>query len=164
MFKSVLCGFVFILAVNNVAYSAEHVADKVLVLKSKRQLHLIYQDKIYKTYNINLGRSPIGHKKKQGDKRTPEGLYTIDFRNPDSKFTLSLHINYPSRQDRAAAKARGESPGGDIFIHGLPNGNEEYAHLYRKNDWTDGCIALTSDDIRQLWQEVKNGTRIEIRP
>jgi len=163
MYKFVVCFFILTLSINNVALSAALV-DKVVVLKSKRLMYLMHQDTIYKTYKISLGRQPMGHKKQQGDARTPEGDYMIDFRNPDSQFTLSLHINYPLQRDRKAAQARGVSPGGDIYIHGLPNGRENYAHLYARRDWTDGCIALSNKDIRAFWQEIKNGTPIEIRP
>ena len=149
---------------NAVVNGKEVYADKVLVLKSQRILHLYKDGESIRQYQISLGQNPKGHKQRQGDSRTPEGHYIIDFRNPKSRFHLSLHINYPSSKDRAAAHKRGVSPGGDIFIHGLPNGLELGGRLYRRNDWTDGCIAVSNEEIREIWRMVKNGTPIEIRP
>ena len=164
MLRTILYAFIGIFCVNIPVFSADEAADKVLVLKAKRKLHLLRHGRIYKTYKIRLGRQPLGHKIRQGDGRTPEGTYLIDFRNPNSAFTLSLHINYPSEKDRQAAKLRGDSPGGDIYIHGLPNGQKTFTRYFQSTDWTDGCIALSNEDIHSLWQEVKNGTAIEIRP
>jgi len=154
----------FILALNNPLLAKEEFAEKVLVLKSKRELQLFKNGKTFKTYDIGLGQQPRGHKTQQGDSRTPEGHYVIDFRNPRSKFTLSLHINYPKQNDIKRARARGVSPGGDIFIHGLPNGMRDFGKIFKNNDWTDGCIAVSNKTIRELWRLVKNGTPIEIRP
>jgi len=138
--------------------------DKVYVVKSKRQLHLMYKSQIVKSYAIGLGHQPTGHKQRQGDSRTPEGKYLIDYRNPASQFHLSLHINYPNKADRKRAQAKGQSPGGEIFIHGLPNGMDDNESLYRHRDWTDGCIAVSNAAIEDIWRRVKNGTPIEIVP
>lgn len=139
-------------------------ADKVLVIKHRRLLMLMYRGKVVRRYRIALGFQPKGHKRQQGDGRTPEGNYVIDWRNPKSRFTLSLHINYPNRVDRASARRRGVDPGGDIFIHGLPNGATAIGRAHSARDWTLGCIAVTSDEIREIWKAVPNGTPIEIRP
>ena len=139
-------------------------ADKVLVDKSERKMWLISHGEFYREYNISLGDNPIGHKQQMGDERTPEGLYIIDYRNPQSSYHLSLHINYPDNKDKAAAKKRGVHPGGNIFIHGLPNGYEMMAADFKGRDWTDGCIAVNNNEIEEIWKLVKNGTEIEIRP
>lgn len=109
---------------------------------------------------LQLGRAPMGHKQFEGDSRTPEGLYTIDTRNPSSQFYLSLRISYPNAADRAFAAQYGRSPGGDIFLHGQPNG---YPGARVPGDWTDGCIALSNEEIAELWALVPDGTPIEIR-
>ena len=139
-------------------------ADKVLVDKSDRKMWLIANGKKYREYSISLGDNPIGHKQQEGDEKTPEGNYTIDFRNPNSRYHLSLHIDYPNTEDKARAKARGVSPGGDIFIHGLPNGLSWTPAAFQGRDWTDGCIAVNNDEIKELWALIKNGTPIEITP
>lgn len=139
-------------------------ADEVLVVKSKRKMYLIREGEIFQEYRISLGDSPVGHKGKEGDKRTPEGRYIIDYRNPQSRFHLSLHINYPSDTDLQSALDKGVSPGGEIFIHGLPNGMAHQAIEFKGRDWTDGCIAITNTEIMQFWTLVKDGTPIEIKP
>jgi murein L,D-transpeptidase YafK len=139
------------------------VADKVLVIKSARELQLLGGNQVLKTYRIALGRNPKGGKTHQGDARTPEGSYRIDWRNPQSRFHLSLHISYPSAQDRKRARALGKSPGGDIMIHGMANGYGWIGRFHRWVDWTSGCIAVTDDEIEEIWRAVPNGTPIEIR-
>ena len=137
-------------------------ADLVLVDKSDRVLTLYAGETVLRTYRgIQLGDAPEGHKRFQGDERTPEGRYTIDFGNPQSAYYLSLHISYPNESDRAYAAGQGRSPGGDIFIHGQPN---RLPAGRLPGDWTDGCIALSDDEIAELWQMVPDGTPIEIRP
>ncbi len=139
-------------------------ADKVLVLKKQRKLKLLKDGEVLKSYRISLGFRPEGHKEKEGDGKTPEGTYTIHTRNPKSSFHLSLRVDYPNERDRAAAAARGDNPGGDIYIHGLPNGTRDPAPQYRHQDWTWGCIAVGNRDIEEIWHAVDNGTPIEIRP
>ena len=137
-------------------------ADRILVDKSDRTLTLFAGGQPIRTYRgIQLGDAPEGHKRFQGDERTPEGRYTIDARNPASAYHLSLRISYPDAADRAYAAARGRSPGGDIFIHGQPNALPA-GRL--PGDWTDGCIALANAEIEEVWQAVPDGTQIEIRP
>ena len=100
----------------------------------------------------------------KGDNRTPEGFYTIDGRNPGSHYHRSIHVSYPNAQDRARAKKLGKDPGGDIFIHGLPNGQGWIGKAHVLHDWTLGCIAVTDEEIEEIWKLVPNGTVVEIRP
>lgn len=120
-------------------------------------MFLMHGDKALKSYDIGLGFAPLGHKTREGDGRTPEGEYTIDRRNPNSRYYLSLGISYPNAEDRAYAAAKGVSPGGDIFIHGRPK-------RYRKapDDWTFGCIAVSNREMQQVYAMVKDGTPITI--
>lgn len=139
-------------------------ADAVLVLKSERRMQLLKEGMVLKTYKIALGGNPVGHKQREGDMRTPEGHYIIDRRNSRSAFHLSLRISYPSPDDTKYAVNKGWSPGGDIMIHGLPNGLGYGGRLHRISDWTAGCIAVTNPEIEEIWAAVSDGTRIEIRP
>ncbi|MCA1662639.1 MAG: L,D-transpeptidase family protein [Novosphingobium sp.] len=135
--------------------------DLVRVDKSERTLTLYAGDTMVRTYRgIQLGDAPVGPKRFQGDERTPEGRYTIDYGNPNSAYHLSLHISYPNAADVAYARARGRSPGGLIFIHGQPNGRAGRV----AGDWTDGCIALANAEIEELWALVGDGAEIEIVP
>lgn len=135
--------------------------DQVLVSKSARTLTLYGNGKALRTYRgIQLGDDPTGHKRFLGDERTPEGRYVIDYRNPASRYHLSLHISYPNAQDRAYAREQGRNPGGDIFIHGQPNGYPARVG----GDWTDGCIALSDAEIEDMWEAVPDGTVIDIYP
>ncbi len=137
-------------------------ATRLLVDKSDRLLIAYDGDREIARYtNIRFGDAPQGHKQFEGDERTPEGNYTINGRNPKSAYHLSLRISYPNAADRAFAKARGRSPGGDIFIHGQPN---RWPGPTLTNDWTDGCIALSNAEIAQLWKIVPDGIPITIRP
>ena len=141
-------------------------ADFVLIDKSERTLWL-YRDgeEIRRYTGLQFGDAPAGHKRFEGDERTPEGRYLINYRNPQSSYHLSLHISYPNAADRAYAQARGRSPGGAIFIHGQPNALPLADRGARvPGDWTDGCIALSNAEIEQLWTAVPDGTPIEIRP
>lgn len=139
-------------------------ADKVVVIKSKRVLMLMKQGDIFKTYKVALGREPSGQKIRAGDKKTPEGTYTLDSRNPDSKFHLAIHISYPNESDILNAHRQGVPPGGDIMIHGLPHTLGRVGKLHRLSDWTNGCIAVTNTEIEEIWQLVPDGTPIEIKP
>ncbi len=146
--------------------SADDTADMIWVQKSERRLHLLRGYEIVRSYPIALGKSPTGHKLAAGDSRTPEGLYLIDWRNPDSDFHLSLHISYPDANDLRRAARRGMDAGDDIMIHGQPddaprNGRSREAGGF---DWTDGCIALHNSDMEEVWQLVADGTPILIDP
>jgi murein L,D-transpeptidase YafK len=132
-------------------------ADEIRVDKSERRMELLRGGKLLRSYRIALGDAPVGHKRQQGDERTPEGRYRITFRNDKSRFHLSLRVSYPNEADRAQARKRGVDPGGDIMIHGsTPPG-------YTR-DWTDGCIAVTDSEIEEIWKLVPVGTPITIQP
>jgi murein L,D-transpeptidase YafK len=139
-------------------------ADRVLVEKTKRRLTLLSDGQILKQYRISLGRNPVGTKVRDGDNRTPEGIYHIDYRIQDSDYHMALHISYPSEADRRRARQMGYSPGGSIMVHGLKNDDDEIAYYHGYFDWTKGCIAVTNAEIEEIWQLVPNGTTIEIRP
>lgn len=142
---------------------------QVNVYKAERRLELLYQQQIIKRYSMRLGFEPIGHKVKEGDGKTPEGNYLIDWRNPNSQFYKSLHISYPNAQDKAKAKALGVSAGGDIMIHGSANNRQIQAlpkmmEYMPRNDWTWGCIAVKNVDMDEIWRLVDNGIPITIFP
>jgi murein L,D-transpeptidase YafK len=139
-------------------------ADFILVDKSDRQMTLFAKGQVLNSYRIVLGGNPEGHKQQQGDSRTPEGRYTIDRKIPNSKFTRGLGISYPNAQDRARAKARGVDPGGAIVIHGSPDYIEPLYTVGGYVDWTDGCVALPTAQMREVYDMVPVGTPIEIRP
>ena len=140
------------------------VAEKVVVEKEIRKLHLIKGDQIFRTFDIALGFVPVGDKEAEGDNKTPEGTYTLDTRNPDSDYFLSIHISYPNSGDWRKAKAKGVSPGGQIMIHGQPNTPTYSVAYYRKQDWTNGCIAVSNSDMIDIWLMTPNDIPIEIRP
>ncbi|WAG78091.1 L,D-transpeptidase family protein [Metapseudomonas furukawaii] len=138
--------------------------DKVLVVKSERKLLLMNRGDVLKSYRISLGKQPVGPKLREGDQRTPEGFYWIDWRKTSDKFNLAMHISYPNARDAAKAREKGVPPGGMIMIHGTPL-DEEYPEWYFHTlDWTEGCIAMKNADMREIWSLVKDGTLIEIRP
>ncbi|MGP5575502.1 L,D-transpeptidase family protein [Psychrobacter faecalis] len=138
------------------------VVDKVFVDKSARTLQLLSDNKMIKTYHIALGGNPVGHKQQQGDQRTPVGSYTLDYKNEKSGYYRSIHISYPNTTDKARAKSRGVSAGGDIMIHGQKNGFGALGLLNQQRDWTDGCIAVTDNEMDEIMAAVKVGTSIEI--
>jgi len=139
-------------------------ADRVLVLKAKRKLYLLHGGQVLRRYPIALGRRPSGPKTREGDGRTPEGVYQLDWRNPDSRFYRSMHISYPDGNDLRRAAARGVPPGGEIMIHGQPPGLDGADGRSIRRDWTEGCIAVTNAAIDEIWNLVDDGTIIEIRP
>ena len=132
--------------------------------KAERELLLVAGGETLKRYHIALGGHPRGHKTQEGDRRTPEGVYRIAGRNPRSAYHLSLRISYPNEDDRIQTVHRGVSPGGDIMIHGLPNGFGWIGRLHRWVDWTAGCIAVTDSEIEEIWRSVPDGTPVEIKP
>lgn len=142
---------------------AQAQADEILVIKSARALHLLRDGETIRSYDISLGAAPEGHKQSEGDERTPEGRYKIDWRNPNSVAHLSLHISYPNAADQATAEAAARDPGGNIMIHGLPNGWGALGALHLMRDWTDGCIAVTNAEMREIWSLLPNGTPITIK-
>jgi murein L,D-transpeptidase YafK len=156
--------FCVVLPLSREAVASLEKADKVIVIKSKRILMLMKDGEILKAYKVALGKSPQGRKTKAGDKRTPEGTYTLDSRNPDSKFHLAIHISYPNDSDVQVAQKLGVPPGGDIMIHGLAENFKEMGKRHRFADWTDGCIAVTNQEIEEIWRLVPDGVPIEIKP
>ena len=140
--------------------------DLVKVDKSERSLSLISQGQVLYRFAVRLGGTPLGHKQREGDRRTPEGRYLLDFRKADSAFYRALHVSYPNRDDRANARRLGVPPGGVIMIHGQPNGLQLTADstVTIPYDWTDGCIALSNADMTTLWNLVQVPTPIEIDP
>ncbi len=133
---------------------------QILLDKSDREMYLLHNNKVLKKYSVDLGFAPAGHKAIEGDGRTPEGVYRVNRRNPNSRFHLSIGISYPNNQDRAKANALGKSPGGDIFIHGGPR----LAINKGKKDWTAGCISVTNKEIEVIYAMVQDGTPIYIKP
>jgi murein L,D-transpeptidase YafK len=129
----------------------------VVVNKGQRRMHLLHNETVLESYDIQLGFAPYGHKQFKGDGRTPEGLYRIDRRNPNSKFHLSLGISYPNARDVEVAEAMGKSPGGDIFIHG-----QKHPSKTDKSDWTWGCIAVKNPEIERIYAMVRTGTPIAL--
>ncbi len=139
-------------------------ATFVYVDKSARQLFVFSGKQLLLQYPIALGGAPIGHKQQQGDRRTPEGRYVLDWKNPDSRYHRAIHVSYPGPADRAAARQRGVDPGGDIMIHGQPNHAPMPAAALQRHDWTDGCIALTDAQMDALWDVVDVPVPILIVP
>ncbi len=139
-------------------------ADAIVVDKSRRLIHLFYQDRLIKTFKIGLGSNPKGAKQQAGDGKTPEGSYFIDSRNSGSDYHLSLHISYPDQEDINSARRNGVEPGGAIMIHGLPN--ERWKHLFIRHpsDWTKGCVAVNDNEIEAIWDLVHVGTPIDLCP
>jgi murein L,D-transpeptidase YafK len=140
------------------------LADRVVVLKSRRLLELLHDGRVLESFPIALGREPYGPKRQEGDGRTPEGVYRIDYRSMQTKYTRALHISYPDENDRERANALHVDPGGAIFIHGLPNdyGPLDPPQWYK--DWTEGCISVGNAAIVKIWDAVPEGTPVEIRP
>ncbi len=133
----------------------------LVVEKQARLLTLFRNGQALKTYPIALGGNPVGHKQHEGDQRTPEGTYSIDFKNPDSAFHLSLKISYPNAEDSERARRRGLDPGGMIMIHGVGDRSPRWR---RSKDWTDGCIAVSDAAIEEIWELVDENTPVVIRP
>jgi L,D-peptidoglycan transpeptidase YkuD (ErfK/YbiS/YcfS/YnhG family) len=139
-------------------------ADKILIEKQARRLSLLSKGEVIKSYKIALGGNPVGPKERQGDNKTPEGTYRIDARNGNSDFHLSLHISYPNAHDKKRAKKLGVSPGGDIMIHGIKNGFSQVGASHAATDWTEGCIAVTNQEMEEIYKFVPIGTVVEITP
>jgi murein L,D-transpeptidase YafK len=138
-------------------------ADRVVVMKSGRELVLFRDSKVLKRYRISLGQTPVGPKKRAGDKKTPEGVYRITEHKRDSAYHLALRISYPGANEIQQAKAAGVNPGSDIMVHGIRNGLGFLGRLHRLVDWTAGCIAVTNPEIQEILSAVPVGTVIEIR-
>ena len=143
---------------------AQAAVDHVVVKKSERRLYLMDGSRTLYSYRISLGDHPEGRKYFEGDERTPEGHYVLDWRNPNSQFYKSIHISYPTASERAEAAALGFQAGGDIMIHGLPNDVGDWAFAFKGLDWTNGCIAVSNQAMDQIWKLVADGTPITILP
>lgn len=137
--------------------------DELIVVKSQRQMYLVHEGTVFKTYNIGLGQNPEGHKGQQGDSRTPEGEYKIEGRNPNSQYYLSLRISYPDENDIDHAQEWGVDPGDHIMIHGMRGAGSRRDFLMA-GDWTQGCIAVTNEEMHELWHLIEEGTPITIYP
>lgn len=140
------------------------IVNLVVVLKSDRVLRLMHDDKIFKEYPIALGLNPLGHKRQEGDWRTPEGRYILDWRNEKSRFYRSMHISYPNLRDVRRSEQTGVDPGGMIMIHGSPNQPDSSKSYKMRKDWTTGCIAVTNREMDEIWNLVHDGTPIVILP
>lgn len=139
-------------------------ADKVLVVKSESKLYLMRNEKIIGAFKAAFGANPKGHKQQEGDERTPEGEYILDYKKSDSAFYKAIHISYPDQEDKKRAKRAGVNPGGLIMIHGQKNGFGWFAWITQNFNWTDGCIAVSNSAMDEIWEAVSIGTPIEIKP
>ena len=139
-------------------------ATRIIVEKSWRLMVVESNRKVRRIYSIGLGDEPLGHKEQRGDSRTPEGRYWINFKHDKSRYHLALRVSYPNDTDRARARKLRVHPGSDIMIHGTPNGVEWWRTLLMERDWTDGCVAVTNNEIEEIWALVRVGTRVDIRP
>ena len=144
--------------------SASPKIDQIVVYKHQHKMLLLQDGQIVRQYRVALGKSPVGHKVQMGDNRTPEGKYTIDFRNQESAYFRSLRISYPDGVDAEIARTIGVHPGNWIMIHGLPNGRTAANVGHPQKNWTNGCIAVTNDEMLEIWQMVDVGTPINIKP
>jgi murein L,D-transpeptidase YafK len=138
--------------------------DRIVVGKSDRTMTLERDGRVLKMYKVALGGQPIGAKEQQGDHKTPEGKYIVDAKNPNSQFYMALHLSYPNATDRMRARKLGVNPGGDVEIHGLGKKYGWIGSRHRLTDWTDGCIAVTNEEIQEIFGMVAVGTQVEIRP
>ncbi|KYG61258.1 hypothetical protein AZI85_09975 [Bdellovibrio bacteriovorus] len=138
--------------------------ERIVVSKDRKELYLISGDVLVKAYTVAFGLNPEGHKQFEGDRKTPEGIYHIDYKNPKSEYTKSLHISYPNKQDVEYAKSQGKSPGGDIMIHGLPTQQrkQDAMSLWHPRNWTQGCVAVKNEEIEEIYSLVKENTLVEI--
>lgn len=145
-------------------YIAQNQIDLVVLYKGARLLQLKHNGHVVRSFDVALGIEPEGHKRIEGDGRTPEGVYTLDWRNAKSQFYRSMHVSYPRERDQETAKRWGGSPGGMIMIHGLPNGRPAIEVGHPSSDWTNGCIAVTNEEMDEIWSLVDDGTTIIIFP
>ncbi len=152
----------FVLAISGCSTSRQQAGmevTRIVVLKEERRMMLLRHNRIVSSHKIDLGFAPVGHKRMEGDGRTPEGRYFVDRRNPNSRFHLSLGLSYPNARDTATARAVGKSPGGDIFIHGKGDPGKR-----RNTDWTEGCIAVSNREMERIYAWVPIGTPVDIYP
>ena len=153
---------IILLALFSSSVFSSQKADSVLVDKSEKKLYLIANGKPFKSYHVVFGANPAGHKQQEGDERTPEGKYLLDYKKDDSAFYKAIHISYPNQNDIENAKKRGVNPGGFIMIHGQRNGLSWLSFASQFFNWTNGCIAVTNSEMDEIWLAVDAGTPIEI--
>jgi murein L,D-transpeptidase YafK len=163
LFKAILVFLLFFCPLG-AKKSSPLVIDLVHVYKDQRKMELLSRGVVVKTYAIALGGSPLGPKTQEGDNKTPEGRYVLDWRNPKSAFHKSIHISYPNTKDRLDAKNKNKSPGGDIFLHGLGHKWSFLGKAHTMYDWTRGCVAVSNNEMDEIWDLVPNGTPIHIMP
>lgn len=144
-------------------FALAETADSVLVDKSDEKLYLLKDKSVIAEYSVAFGANPEGHKQQEGDERTPEGHYLLDFKKADSAFYKAIHISYPDEADKKAAAAKGVDPGGLIMIHGQRNRLGWLSFITQRFNWTDGCIAVTNSEMDEIWSSVSVNTPIEIR-
>ena len=154
--------YIFLILYSSLCFSQN--IDLVRVEKSEKVMYLLSNGKIVKKYNVSFGGQPKGHKQQEGDERTPEGKYILDYKKDDSAFHKAIHISYPNDKDKEHAKNLGFSPGGQIMIHGQKNGFGWASWIMQKFNWTNGCIAVTNKEMDEIWQLVSVGTPILINP
>jgi len=155
--------FILALIVSTSGFARSGEIGLVLVDKSEKKMYLISEGKRVKEYDVVFGANPIGHKQQEGDERTPEGKYILDYKKENSSFYKAIHISYPNKEDKDRAKKNGVNPGGLIMIHGQKNGFGWLSWLMQWFNWTDGCIAVTNSEMEEIWELVKEGTPIEIK-
>jgi murein L,D-transpeptidase YafK len=164
MFSPLLRMLVLVLSLIALDVHGGEKADRVLVIKKTKVLRLYNGDRLLASYPVVFGPRPTGHKRQEGDGRTPEGTYLLDFKKPDSAYHKAIHVSYPNEEDRRRAKARGVAPGGAIMIHGQKNYFGWATVATKRFNWTRGCIALSNKDMDAVWEAVDAGTPIEIKP
>ena len=154
---------IVLLLIPSVSFAVEK-ANSILVMKSESKLYLMNDSKTLKKYHVAFGANPKGHKLQEGDERTPEGKYILDYKNERSSFYKAIHISYPNDEDKKRAKEKGIRPGGQIMIHGQKNGFGWLSFIVQRFNWTDGCIALSNGNMDEIWDAVEVGTPIIIKP
>jgi murein L,D-transpeptidase YafK len=157
-------GLLLLFSLLTTAASAQLMVDRILVRKKEHKLLLLSGEQVVKSYEVALGGGGLAPKRHQGDRRTPEGLYKIDYRNPASHYHLALHISYPAPADKQRSRPLHANPGGNIMIHGLGSQYSWVGANHRISDWTDGCIAVTDQEIEEIWRLVPDGITVEILP
>ena len=148
----------------SMAVNASEKATLVVIDKADRIMRVMNGDTVLASYHVSLGGNPIGHKEREGDQRTPEGRYVLDYKKSNSAFYKSIHISYPNLEDKERAEKFGVSPGGFIMIHGQKNGLGWLSGLTQMADWTNGCIAVTNEEMDEVWEYVNEGTPVQINP
>ena len=153
----------FALILTLLSFSSLAGVDLVKVDKSENKMYLLDNGKVIKEYHVAFGENPKGHKEQEGDEKTPEGTYTLDYKKEDSSFYRAMHISYPNKMDLEHAKDKGVSAGGFIMVHGQRNKLGWPSSVTQKFNWTNGCIALTNAEMDEFMSLVNIGTKIQIQ-